>query len=235
MRLNLPKMSQPVGLSLLVFMLLALAVLGRFARNRTGEKWAVEWFAVRNADSLAVEPVLTPALRDKEPVLSRLRQQLAAMQARKAYHGELTIFFLTRHNTTLIILLVSGLVAAGMLVIITAKGMSHPNPYVKATFATAAAIAALAAGIAGMYKQEDNAVRNAALYVSYENLQNQIRTFMATGRLSAADSAAGPAGFITSMDSSMAVLNDLAIGFDQSAAPGIDQIVKKLMIPAAGP
>jgi hypothetical protein len=234
MGLKMPKISQPVGLSLLVLLLLAFTGLARWSRNRSGEKWAAEWLAVRNSDSLAQEPVLTPTLRDKESVLSRLRQQLAEMQARKEYHASLAIFFLSRHNTTLIILLASGLVAAAMLAIITGKGMKHPNPYVKTTFATAAAVATFAAGAAGVYRQEANATRNAALFVSYENLQNQVRSFMAGSRVSAADSAAGPAGFIASVDSSMAVLNDLAIGFDQSAAPSLDQLFKKLTIPGAG-
>jgi hypothetical protein len=106
------------------------------------------------------------------------------------------------------------------------------NPYVKVTFVTTTAIATFAGGFSRMYKQEANAARNAALYTSYDNLENRILTFMAGGHVSPADSAAGPRGFITSVDSSMAALNDLAIGFDESAAPSMDQLFKKLTLPS---
>jgi hypothetical protein len=223
---------QPARLGILVASLLGFTYWQVGCMNSSGERRAAEWLSERNTDSLAREPTLAPNLRESEPTLSRLRQQLGVTHARKAYHAHLTIFFLTRHNSTLTILLTSGLVAAGMLLLVTKNGWDQVNPYVKVTFVTATAIASFAGGFSSMYKQEANATRNATLYTSYDNLQNHILTFMAGGRVSSADSAAGPRGFITSVDSSMAVLNDLAIGFDESAAPSLDQLFKKLSVPA---
>ncbi len=230
--MEMPNITQPVRLGFLVVALLAITIwYAECWSNPSGEEWAAQWLAVRSSDSLPSELVLNPTLRDKEPALSRLRQQLTAMEGRKEYHARLAIFFLSRHNTTLTILVAAGLVAAAMLLIVTARGMAAPSPYVKVTFVTATAVATFAGGLSSMHKQEANAARNAALFISYENLQNHILTFMAGGRVSAADSAAGPTGFIASVDSSMAVLNDLAIGFDESAAPSLDELFKKLALP----
>jgi hypothetical protein len=175
---NIP---QPARLAILVALLLAVTGWQLWSLNRSGEKWAAQWLSMRNTDSLTREPALVPSLRENEPMLSRLRQQLGVTRARKAYHAQLAIFFLSRHNTTLTILLASGLAAAAMLLLVTKNGWDRVNPYVKVTFVTATAIATFAGGFSSMYKQEANAARNAALYTTYDNLQNRILTFMAGG------------------------------------------------------
>jgi hypothetical protein len=225
---SIPRPARP---AIIVVVLLALTGWQLRSLNRAGERRAVEWLQLLSTDSLSREPVLVPAVRESEPVLSRLRQQLGAARARKAYHARLTIFFLSRNNSALTILLTSGLVAAGMLLLVTKSGWDQVSSYVKVTFVTATAIASFAGGFSSMYKQEANAARNASLYTSYDNLENRILTFMAGGRVSPADSAAGPRAFLASVDSSMAALNDLAIGFDESAAPSLDQLFKRFAVP----
>jgi hypothetical protein len=105
---------QPARLAILVALLLAVTGWQLWSLNRSGEQWAAQWLSVRNTDSLSREPAVAPSLRENEPMLSRLRQQLGVTRARRAYHAQLAIFFLSRHNSTLTLLLASGLVAAAM-------------------------------------------------------------------------------------------------------------------------
>jgi hypothetical protein len=229
---SIPNVSVPIRVGAVVAMLLGVTYWQLNSINSSGERWAQSWLAIREGGRASSDSAIAPTLQAGSPVLTRLRQQLAAARARQEYHAHLTSFFFSRYNTALTLVLASGLLAGAMLLLVTKEGWDGANSYAKATFIVATAVVTFAGVFSKAYKQDANAARNALLYTSYDNLQNRILSFMAAGPKERKDSVTGPVAFVDSVDSALASLNDLAIGFDQSAIPDLQTVFQKVGVPS---
>jgi len=229
---NLSSIRTPARVACVVGLLLGITVGTLLVSNALGERWARTWLAIRSQAASTVDPA--PALTVQGPPreTARLRQQLDISRARKAYHAALTIFFFSRYNTTLTLIPAASILAAAMLLFITKDGWGGVSRYVRATFAVSTAIAAFAGAFTKIFNQEANAAKNASLYISYDNLENRILSYLASDPPRRKGTASTRTAFIASIDSSLASLNDLAIGFDQNAIPDFQAAFQNAGLPA---
>jgi len=110
-------------------------------------------------------------------------------------------------------LLFSGAVLAIAMFFIATKGWALTNQYVKTIFVVMSVTVAFFGLWPPVFQQEKNLSDNKALFLEYETLRNEIRSYPVT-RTNVKNEPKTPADFITYVDSEFARLGNVAVGFD---------------------
>lgn len=232
----------PIGLALL------LERNARSQGDAYGRRWLgvlrpCDSIGARDRDSAAASgrrvtptPTIAPVAEDCGPLVldsigpgdslgnghlsekRRLGEQYGEVQRRIRTHGELLAFFNARYYSAVMMTLGCGVLAALCLTLLSRKGWDSAGFWVTAAFLVMTALTAFYASFPTVFKQEQNAVDNANLFVKYVNLDQTIRTYVATGK-DQIDSSRSLDAFIHTVDRQMAELNRINIGFDPTKLP----------------
>jgi hypothetical protein len=122
-------------------------------------------------------------------------------------------FFSQAYYTAICVMLIAGAVLAIAAFLIGTSGWFQTNPYIRTIFVAMAVTVAFYALWPPVFQQEKNVSDNKALFLEYETLQNEINSYTVT-RSNVKNEAKAPADFINYVDSELARLGNIAIGFD---------------------
>ncbi|HJZ78958.1 MAG TPA: hypothetical protein VKD91_01390 [Pyrinomonadaceae bacterium] len=177
-----------------------------------------ELMAAATTDLPSPTPTPTPAPPATPTPLtveerSRLEAQAEKVRGLKRHHASVMAFFSQAYYTAICVLLFGGAVLALAMFFIGTKGWGQTNPYVRTVFVVMAVMVAFYGLWPPVFQQEKNLSDNKALFLEYETLQNEISSYNVT-RTNIKNEPKTPGDFINYVDSEMARLGNVAIGFD---------------------
>ena len=177
------------------------------------------WMSSRVDSSKTISALLAKErLQEKDSMYIRLSQQLETVENRKEMHASIMKEYYSRHYTSITMAAIVGLLAAAMLAMISRVGWDRAQRFVKTTFLMASGTAAFFAASPGMYKQAETINANMLLFLSHENLQEEIMTYTVTERSQSGEEIK-PEQFLLYVDSTLASLNQVPISFDDTQLP----------------
>lgn len=166
-----------LGIVLIGSIFLTDYVVGRYADSH--EK---QWDVYLNTTA---KPELTfftdsPfAFKDYEQ--ERLRDQLARIRDKEAFHRELMEFYYKGYYMGIIIFSFTAALAAITLVLISKRGWSATSEYIITTFFVMTCASLFYGSWAGLFKQEENITSNKILYMKYNALENELFSYVTSG------------------------------------------------------
>jgi hypothetical protein len=129
---------------------------------------------------------------------------------------------------------ISAIIAAICLLLISKVGWEKAkNPTVN-IFIVSSAIFTLFSTFIFMFKQESNITDNKKLYLAYAALEDRITSYLVTNEFfvnkgsSESQKITKPTQVIQSIDSELATLNNIAIGFDSTKIPNYQELYKTI-------
>lgn len=156
-------------------------------------------------------PTKKPDLTTEEK--ERLKSQATQIRNLIRHHGNVMAFFYQAYYIALSELLFLGMLVAISLFFIAQKGWAGANEYIKTTFVVAAAGAAFFGLWPPVFEQVKNISDNKALFLEYKTLGNEVASYPIT-RSNVKNEPKEPHDFISYLDSEMARLGNVAVGFD---------------------
>jgi len=223
------------GLLSVALLVVAIAAgnLLNFQANRVAQRWTEGLKYAESSPTTAVNDKenlqmyldafegSTPAERD------RIQVQLSQIERRATAYARITIFFYTRLFAAIALASATGIVSALCLFYISKVGWDRANNYIINIFVVSSAITVFVGAFPVIFQQEANVQKNARLYMSYLDLENQILTALATQKNERGE-ALDLGSILVSSDQKMAELNIESIGFDAEAIPRNSAILKQL-------
>jgi hypothetical protein len=143
----------------------------------------------------------------------RLGEQAAKVKGLIRHHASVMAFFSQAYYSAICVLLFAGAILAAAVFFIGTKGWGQTNPYVRTIFVLMTVTVAFYGLWPPVFQQEKNLSDNKALFLEYETLQNEISSYPVTGT-NVKNESKSPNDFINYVDSEMARLGNVAIGFD---------------------
>jgi hypothetical protein len=144
---------------------------------------------------------------------ARLAAQELKVKGLTRHHASVMAFFAQAYYSAICVLLFGGAVLAIAMFFIATKGWASTNQYVKTIFVVMTVIIAFFGLWPPVFQQDKNLSDNKALFLEYQTLRNEIRSYPVTGT-NVKNERKEPNDFITYVDSELARLGNVAIGFD---------------------
>ena len=164
----------------------------------------------RSSPTATPSPTPTPLTTDQA---NRLAEQRLKVKGLIRHHGRVMSFFYEAYYTAICVLLFAGAFAAIAMFFIAMSGWAAANQYVKTLFVVMTAAAAFYGLWPPVFQQEKNISDNKALFLEYQTLQNEIASYPIT-RSNVKNEHKEPNDFINYVDSELARIGNIAIGFD---------------------
>jgi cation transport ATPase len=232
MRIDLSRLKTPAWVNPETFRLVLLAIL------LSGGIWGIAILVSNNAEARSTEWIkhlqfsdtsyqrsILPTEPDSAALRERLRHQFREVGGRGYMHISIMKYFYVRYYMALILASGAAVVTAFCLFHISKSGWDTAKPYIKVVFMVAAATALLLGLFPALFRQDTNIADNKALYLQYVALGNEIQTYMAAGTASLpSDTAVTLTDFVWYVDKSLATLNAIPVGFDQTKVPDYKDI-----------
>lgn len=162
--------------------------------------------------SVTPVPTATPT-----PLTPEQKARLAAQEQKVSglirHHASVMAFFAQAYYAAICVLLFCGAVLAVAMFFIATKGWEKTNQYIKTIFVVMTVTVAFFALWPPVFQQEKNLSDNKALFLEYQTLRNEMRSYPVT-RTNVKNEAKEPNDFITYVDSEFARLGNVAVGFD---------------------
>ena len=179
---------------------------------------------------------------DSKQLITRANEQFETIQLRKYLHLEMLMSFFKAYSWSILAILLAAPFAAVTVILLGTKGLSDASTALKATFFATTITASVAAAIPSVFGHQSSISANQALFLSYEDLGNQMKTYYDSGYRPAAkepvqtgassskaqlDSCATNClpstqeirKFLGYVDEEMKRLNQIAIAIDSSKIP----------------
>ena len=182
------------------------------ANNNTGASTAGP-NGTEGAAKQSPSPCPTPPLPLTTDQGRRLGDQMTKVQGLIQHHGRVMAFFFEAYYTSICVILFAGAFVAIAMFFIATSGWSQANQYVKTVFVVMSALVAFYGLWPPVFQQEKNISDNKALFLEYETLQNEIASYPVT-RSNLKNEQKDPSDFINYVDSELARIGNVAIGFD---------------------
>lgn len=152
-------------------------VVGRYADSHE-QQWDV-YLNPKAKPELTFYPDSQLTFKDYEQ--DRLRDQLARIRDKEAFHRELMEFYYKGYYMGIIIFSFTAALAAITLVLISKGGWSATSEYIITTFFVMTCASLFYGSWAGLFKQEENITTNKVLYLKYDALENELFSYATTG------------------------------------------------------
>ncbi len=149
-----------------------------FAYMRHGEVIGIWPEAATSASSRAP---LQFSIAANEVQKARLEAQVAEVSNRARFHLQALVFLFANYYMSIIVFSVAGAIAAVSLVLISQKGWSDANEYIITVFFVMTAVTVFFGAFPGLFRHEQTVADNKRLYLKYVALEDEIRTYAATG------------------------------------------------------
>lgn len=174
---------------------------------------------------------------------ARVSEQLKDIKNRAKSHIGIARDFYIWNYQAISIATASSIVAAVSLFFLSKKGWDNANKYVINVFIFAFGITVFAGISPELFKQEENISNNTRVYLAYIALDDRVNTYIATNQFVAIGprdvnkenaSKTNPVeltnikAVIRSIDSELATLNNIYIGFDAKKIPNYNQLFNEV-------
>jgi hypothetical protein len=173
-------------------------------------------------------------LKATEVEKQRILEQIQKIQSRQKVNINVVKFFYIEYYISISMASVSAVIAAICLLLISKVGWEKAkNPTVN-IFIVSSAIFILFSTFIFMFKQESNITDNKKLYLAYAALEDRIISYLVTKEFfvnkgsSESQKITKPTQVIQSIDSELATLNNIAIGFDSTKIPNYQELYKTI-------
>jgi len=154
---------------------------------------------------------------------NRIDAQYQQIGGRAKHHFDVMINLYSNYYVFIVMAALTG-VAAGIAIFLVGRtgwAAASTSGLVIVIAMTSAAL--LYRSLPAVFKQEENIAENKRLYLAYVALENETRSFAATGEdVQGVKQTAGQ--FIHHLDERMSVLDNIALGFDPSKVPAVQEI-----------
>jgi len=222
-----------INVILVILQLVGLALLLR-SLHQWAETKAQAWLqGLQDATQISEEntPLDDSFLGDgNQTAKNRLHSQFNNIQARANHHATVMKFFYTRYYTTIVLISVTGLVAAVCAIYLSSKGWGTDQSWIQTIFLTMSAATLYFTAFPKVYKQSENIFNNTNAYLSYLNLENELLSYVCTGEYKDGEPTSLN-NFIHYLDQEMENRNKLYLGFDESKIPDFrKQLIQKSQI-----
>jgi hypothetical protein len=172
-----------------------------------------------NVAGTASQPAATP-IPSPTPVVTltaeqekRRMEQLQTVKNLINHHSAVMAFFYENYYISIYLVLFAGVISALTLFFIAKNGWGNTNQYVKTVFVVMTATTAYYGLFPPVFEIEKNIADNKALFLEYKALENEVTSYPLTGA-NIKHEAKKPEEFISYVDSELARLGNIAIGFD---------------------
>lgn len=201
---------------------LALGVAGiqsalfNFA-NREASLWTAPLDAQPSLCA-ATQKCFVPAVPITQWEQNRIEVQYQQTCGRAKHHLDVMINLYSNYYVFIVMSSLAAVVGGVALVLVAKNGWATASAggLVVVVMMTGAAL--LYRSLPGIFEQEQNIAENKRLYLEYVALENETRSFAATGENVLGEKQTA-AQFIHHVDDRLAKLNNLALGFDPSKVP----------------
>jgi len=173
-------------------------------------------------------------LKATEVEKQRILEQIQKIQSRQKVNINVVKFFYIEYYISISMASISAIIAAICLLLISKVGWEKAkNPTVN-IFIVSSAIFTLFSTFIFMFKQESNITDNKKLYLAYAALEDRITSYLVTNEFfvnkgsSESQKITKPTQVIQSIDSELATLNNIAIGFDSTKIPNYQELYKTI-------
>ena len=160
-------------------------------------------------------PPATPTPPPTATEQARMDAQLREIRDRIKHHADVMAFFYVNYFVSIVMVMVAGLIAAATVFFIAQTGWTLTRSYVKAVFVVASMWTAFYGLFPPVFQQEKNISDNKALFLEYKTLESEVESYAIT-YLTIKGEPKLPREFIVHVDSEMAHLGNIALGFDVS-------------------
>lgn len=160
-------------------------------------------------------PPATPTPPPTATEQARMDAQLREIRDRIKHHADVMAFFYVAYFVSIVMVMVAGLLTVVTVFFIAQTGWTLTKSYVKAVFVVASMWTAFYGLFPPVFQQEKNISDNKALFLQYKTLESEVESYQAT-YLTIKDEPKLPREFIIHVDTEMARLGNIALGFDVS-------------------
>ena len=165
-----------IVISLLLFIVISIQATAWYFRTFAG-KIAVESFAPYT-ESFALYEDIVKRGDLPEIQMANAIAMLDQAEKHKAHHEEIALSVFKYRYSTVTMLLICSVLLAAMLLYITPKGWNTVNDTLKVIFLCFAAHSAYYTGAAIVYGQEETLSENTAQYITYDNIQKSLLSYV---------------------------------------------------------
>lgn len=156
--------------------------------------------------------------------MARLEEQMAQIRVRAHLHLRIMSYFYARYFASVTVSAILAVAAGLCLFNITRVGWANANRYLATAFIVTAGLTIFFQLSPKLYKQQENISANKLLYLRYVTTDNELRTYLATGRLAAADSILPLNVVVREVDKRLTELSDFPIGLDEGKVPAFSKL-----------
>jgi len=213
-------------LTALIVMSVSLYWLSAYSRARA-DAWITD---------SSSEPLRIPQSTSEQEAAERMQAQLSDARAASTFHLQLIKDFMRYQFVLTTLATFSAAIAALLLFPVSWNGLQKANSYLVTMFLVSTAVAIGATTLTQVYRLQENVDENKRLYLAYRVLEDEIRSFY-PARQSCVGSISenmkqlcetSPAAFIRAIDKRIGDIRSLAVAFDPSRTPTVQDVFKQV-------
>ena len=160
----------------------------------------------------------------------RLIEQIEETHKRAMIHLAVTRFFYVENFSAISLTTIAAIIAAVALLFITRKGWDRVHRIIVYIFIISTGTATLCSVFVVAFKYDSNITENKQLYIAYTALEERINSYFATGQFvmkgnpEQQKTLKESVEVIQQIDSELATLHNIAIGFDLTKLPNYQEL-----------
>jgi len=172
------------------------------------------------------------ALKATEAEKTRLLKQIEDVHKKAKIHLDVTRFFYVQYYLSISLLSNAAIVAAITLLFISKQGWEKSSRKLIYVFVVASGITALFSAFIVVFQYDSNIKDNKQLYIAYTALEDKILSYFSTGQFAIKINPGKPGNLketvqvIQQIDSEIAALNNIAVGFDSTKVLNYQEVYK---------
>jgi hypothetical protein len=156
---------------------------------------------------------------------ARLEQDYREIRSRMAHHLAVLEYFYANYFRAIFMGSILGAISGVCLFYIANKGWTNSNNYVIVVFVFTTVTTAYYLSYVTIFREQENISDNKVLYLQYVALGNDILTYCSTGLTD--DPQVSIDKYARQVDTRMATVNNIAIGFDYTKIADYKQILSE--------
>jgi hypothetical protein len=171
-------------------------------------------------------------LNATETEKTRLLEQVEEIHRRAKVHLDVTKFFYVQYYVSISLVSNAVFIAAICLILISKKGWEKSNSRLVHLFIVSSGVAAIFSAFIVAFKYDNNIADNKQLYIAYTALEARVLSYFSTGELvvkinpDKATTSTKAVAVIQQIDTEMATLHNIAVGFDLTKVPNYQELYK---------
>lgn len=168
----------------------------------------------------------------KEAEKIRLLKQIEDVHKKAKIHLDVTRFFYVQYYLSISLLSIAAIVAAIALLFISKQGWEKSSKKLIYVFVVATGTTALFSAFIVVFQYDSNIKDNKQLYIAYTALEDKILSYFSTGHFAIKINPGKPGNLkepvqvIQQIDSEIAALNNIAVGFDSTKVLNYQEVYK---------